>query len=246
MISAIFIFTAALFAVGACFIAIIHRVHIIDGNRRMTDWLKYGVYVGLIYMVVLAGICGQNYLAALLIIIIVGGSVEFYRNLQHRKVNPLLPVVMLAAGMIFCFGHLMDAQSQPWYQDFIFVFLLVAVTDSFSQLMGRLLGHHRLCPAISPNKTVEGFVGGTAAAALAAVGLQFLKPDASFSSLAAVGLVIALSATAGDLLFSYIKRCLKIKDFSGLLPGHGGLLDRFDSLLVAAPVYYWTNGMLLN
>ena len=246
MFTAILIFTVALFATGAVFIAAIHRVRGFESAHRKTDWLKYAVYVVVIYAVLLIGHSGRDWLATLLILIIVRGSFELYRSLQYRKASACLPVVALSAGMIVCFGHLMTSQSQPWPYDFFFVFLLVAVTDSFSQLWGRLVGRHQLWMSVSPNKTVEGFIGGTVTAALAAVALQFLKPGISISGLVLIGLVIALAATAGDLLFSWIKRRLQIKDFSGLLPGHGGLLDRFDSLLIASPVFYWTDRILFG
>ena len=245
MIVAIIIFTTTLFAVGAIMLAIIHRKRNLGLAERRGGWRKYIVYVGFIYLILIVAFVGRNCLALLLTVVVLGGGIEIYRNTNSSN-SGWLAATALTTGMIVCFGHLMMSHSNSWLHEFVFLFLLVAVTDSFSQLWGRLTGHRRLCPSISPNKTLAGFLGGTVTAMIAAISLRFLKTGTSTHELAFIGLVIALAATSGDLLFSAIKRHLKIKDFSGLLPGHGGLLDRFDSLLVAGPVYFWTNRMLLN
>jgi len=145
-----------------------------------------------------------------------------------------------------CLGHLLLGNAAVWFSTFAFVFLLVATTDSFSQLWGKLLGNHKLCPQLSPGKTWEGLIGGFVSTAAVSGLLKFLLPDVSLLHLFGLGLLVAASATAGDLLFSYIKRRIGIKDFSGLLPGNGGILDRFDSLIVTAPVFYWTRLLFLN
>ncbi|HEV2113021.1 MAG TPA: phosphatidate cytidylyltransferase, partial [Terriglobales bacterium] len=115
----------------------------------------------------------------------------------------------------------------------IFLWLVVCAFDGFSQVSGQLLGRHRLAPAISPGKTIEGSAGGL----LFAMGMALvLRPVTGLSvlqSLVACCFVVSVALT-GDLLASLIKRRSNIKDFSNLLPGHGGILDRFDSFLFAA------------
>jgi phosphatidate cytidylyltransferase len=114
--------------------------------------------------------------------------------------------------------------------------LLLAVwsTDSAAYAAGRLIGGWRLMPSVSPNKTWAGLVGGIAGAALvgAALGLA-LGFDASLLALA--GAALALVAQGGDLMESAIKRRFGAKDSGRLIPGHGGLLDRIDGLMTAAP-----------
>ena len=111
-------------------------------------------------------------------------------------------------------------------------------SDTFAYFTGSLLGRHKLCPEISPNKTIEGFVGGIIGTMLSVTGLGVLF---SFPLLpmAGLGLCIALVATLGDLVESVIKRATGIKDSGSLIPGHGGILDRFDSVMFTVPFVYY-------
>jgi phosphatidate cytidylyltransferase len=115
----------------------------------------------------------------------------------------------------------------------IFVFLIVCAFDGFSQVTGQLLGRHLLAPAISPGKTIEGSCGGLLIAVSIAIAIRPLIGTLLLPTLVAA-MFIVFCALAGDLLASLIKRRAGVKDFSNLLPGHGGILDRFDSFLFAA------------
>ena len=115
----------------------------------------------------------------------------------------------------------------------------VILTDSGAFATGRLLGRHRLAPRISPNKTVEGALGGWALGFTAVVLLRFLPDiEIAYWRIVLLALVLPLTAQIGDLAASLIKRAMDVKDFSALLPGHGGLLDRLDSLLFGIPTVY--------
>ncbi len=112
-------------------------------------------------------------------------------------------------------------------RNFLTLYLVVAAADAFAQLGGRLVRGPRLCPRLSPGKTISGVLCGIAAGA--AMGfLLGLPPHAA--------VMLVLASQAGDLAASRIKRNAGIKDFGGALPGHGGLMDRFDSLWGAAPL----------
>ena len=117
----------------------------------------------------------------------------------------------------------------------MFVYLIVAVFDGFSQIFGQLLGKHQFARTISPSKTVEGAMGGALVAVASAILLRRLIGVSSSRALATCG-VVTVAALSGDLAASWIKRRWGVKDFGRLLPGHGGILDRFDSFLLAAPV----------
>jgi CDP-diglyceride synthetase len=123
-------------------------------------------------------------------------------------------------------------------------FLLAAIittvaADVTALLVGSAMGNHLMAPSISPNKSWEGFIGGAVASVLAAVIFVHLIHPWSISKAAVLGLVVAVVAPLGDLSQSMIKRHLGLKDMGRLLPGHGGLLDRFDGLLFVLPATYF-------
>ncbi len=131
---------------------------------------------------------------------------------------------------------------------FCTAFALPWMADAGGFFIGATMGKHKLCPNISPKKTVEGAVGGVVFCFIAAmlIGLIFqfiIMPDAkiNFRALALLGLIDAPVSILGDLSFSLIKRSLKIKDYGSIFPGHGGMLDRFDSIIFTAPVLVVVN-----
>ena len=119
---------------------------------------------------------------------------------------------------------------------FFFV-TVVQLSDVFQYLWGKSLGKRRIAPDVSPNKTWEGFLGGVASAVAVAAGLSFLTPF-GIAAAAAMGLGVCLMGFAGGLVMSAIKRDAGVKDFGETLPGHGGVLDRVDSICFAAPVFF--------
>ena len=123
---------------------------------------------------------------------------------------------------------------------FLLVFIAAWITDTFAYCTGVFFGKHKLCPKISPKKTIEGSFGGVVFCVIAFVvyGLVVSKIytiEPNFAGLALVGVVMSVLAQSGDLLASVIKRTYGVKDYGRLFPGHGGVLDRFDSVLLLAP-----------
>jgi phosphatidate cytidylyltransferase len=117
--------------------------------------------------------------------------------------------------------------------------LTVALSDTMQYYCGRLLGRHLLAPGISPKKTVEGAIGGFVGGALGLglIGAWWL-PQMLLPWRLALGLAVAAVGIVGDLFESLLKRSVGVKDASSMIPGHGGVLDRIDALLFAAPVFY--------
>ncbi len=143
----------------------------------------------------------------------------------------------------FCLGHLgyigNDADFRP-----IVILLIVAVelNDVFAYLSGKLIGKRKLAPRTSPGKTIGGSLGALVGTTALVIWMGFHvfagSPLATWPHLIGLGLIISISGQLGDLMLSSIKRDLDLKDIGSTLPGHGGLLDRFDSLLLAAPAYF--------
>jgi phosphatidate cytidylyltransferase len=120
------------------------------------------------------------------------------------------------------------------------VVIAVWVDDTVAYLIGRALGRHKFSPAISPAKTWEGFVAGTAAGILAVFFALYHENFLTIPESIVLGGVVAISAALGDLFESAFKRDLHVKDSGRVLAGHGGVLDRVDAFLFALPAAYFT------
>ena len=122
-------------------------------------------------------------------------------------------------------------------------FLATFATDTSAYVVGRLIGRHKMAPSVSPGKTWEGAAGGLLGGVGATIGLVFLFDQAPDHLIAAavLGVSIGLVSQMGDLLESKLKRLARVKDASGLIPGHGGLLDRLDSLVPVFPLVYYAS-----
>ena len=117
----------------------------------------------------------------------------------------------------------------------VYVGLVTVMSDTFAHFFGTKIGKHKLCPAVSPNKTVEGMIGGVFFGTF--LGTVFFKTfidvSASLFLVVIISLVLSLIAEFGDLVFSAIKRKYGVKDYGNIMPGHGGVLDRLDSFIFA-------------
>jgi phosphatidate cytidylyltransferase len=117
---------------------------------------------------------------------------------------------------------------------------ITAASDTAAYYSGSLFGRHKLSPAISPGKTIEGFIGGVVGGVVAAMAIKyFFLPTFSFLWVGLTAVVLCCIGVAGDLSESVIKRAFEVKDSGSILPGHGGVLDRIDSLLLTAPILYY-------
>jgi len=136
-------------------------------------------------------------------------------------------------------GAMVSIRESRGREALLLLMLTIAVSDTAQYYTGRAAGRRPLAPAISPKKTIEGAAGGFVfgALTLAVVGAWWL-PDVAIGFRALLGVTIVALGIAGDLFESMLKRSAGVKDSSPLIPGHGGILDRIDALLFAAPVYY--------
>lgn len=121
----------------------------------------------------------------------------------------------------------------------VFAYSLVEISDSFAYLLGVAIGRHPIVPRLSPKKTWEGTLGGAAATLLAAFALRFAVPGFSTAQVIVATLLLVLAGQAGDLFASWIKRRAGIKDYGDRVPTQGGVLDVYDSLLFALPLFYY-------
>ena len=158
--------------------------------------------------------------------------------------DPFNLSLRLVFGLMYCgflSGHIILMLALP--QGAFWLFALTVITtfsDSGAYFVGKSMGRHKLCPHISPGKTIEGFVGGIVSASLGAVLIGLiLFPELSALTMALWAIPLSILGVAGDLSESIIKRATGTKDSGRILPGHGGLLDRADSLFFCAPAFYY-------
>lgn len=194
---------------------------------------KYSVSVSLVLV--------YGYIAALLVIMLSGGGKVTLKDLG-----------LLVFGLIYIpyfLSHIGYIRSMEYGKIYIWlVFLGAFITDSCAYFVGCCLGKHKLCPRISPKKTVEGAIGGTLGGGLSFVvfglivntfiGRYFGDVQLNLWLLFLLGLIAAIASQIGDLAASSIKRQFDIKDFGNSLPGHGGILDRCDSIILVAPIIF--------
>jgi phosphatidate cytidylyltransferase len=149
--------------------------------------------------------------------------------------------------MVFVFGlsHMAYLLTLPTIEDtaangrtlVLFLVFVVEMSDVLQYIWGKTMGRHKIIPAVSPNKTWEGFVGGIASAMLLSLAIRFLTPF-SIKETLLVSFLITVAGFCGGAVMSAVKRDFGVKDFGSVIPGHGGMLDRVDSLCYAAPIFF--------
>lgn len=176
-----------------------------------------------------------------LLALVAGAALTWLAAAGPRATAQRRPPHWLAAGVLYV-GiagiALIELRhdNQAGRANVLFLFLVVWASDIGAYMAGRLIGGPRLAPAVSPNKTWSGAAGGFAAAILIGTAAAHILAPGGTASAAATAAMLGIMAQAGDLLESGIKRHFQVKDTSSLIPGHGGLLDRLDGVLAAAPV----------
>jgi phosphatidate cytidylyltransferase len=162
--------------------------------------------------------------------------------LRNRAQDQLRPLALAVLGFVYfgwMFGHLAFlANAAHAYSYLGYLVLAVVLNDVAAYTCGKAFGRHLLCGNISPKKTWEGAVGALAVSLLVPWGLLFTFPHFAARDCLAAGLIVGIGGQLGDLVVSVIKRDLGIKDMGTAIPGHGGILDRIDSLIYVAPLFF--------
>lgn len=163
----------------------------------------------------------------------------FVLELYSKKKNPIASLAFSALGLLYialpigltaylAFNYNDDSYH---YGYLLALFVFIWVNDSFAYLVGSLFGKHRLFERISPKKSWEGFLGGLTFTLSSSLLFAYFFPNQSLWVWLGIAFLVVVTGTLGDLLESLFKRTLEVKDSGNLLPGHGGVLDRFDSML---------------
>jgi len=159
------------------------------------------------------------------------------RDTNARKI--FISLFYVGGGVIFL---TMIPYQETYFAKFLIIgiFLLIWINDSFAYVVGKSIGKTKLYEKISPKKTVEGFIGGLVFSMVAAYILSQYNNDLNDFQWLILAFVVVITGSLGDLIESKFKRQAGVKDSGAILPGHGGLLDRLDSLIFAAPFAYLT------
>ena len=217
-------------------------LHELYAMARSLRPIVLGGYAGLILTLLGAQLGGTTWLLAGILSTFVAALLVFFvssarQNAVAGFAVTLLGVAWVGGGL----AHFMLVRDIPVDGRLLVFTILLTVfaDDTAAFFVGRAIGRHRLAPAISPGKSIEGFIGGTIAGVAVTFFALYEQDVVSTGESLVLGLVIALAATLGDLFESAVKRDLGVKDSGHLLGGHGGVLDRVDSLLWAGPAAYF-------
>lgn len=217
-----------------------YRLHFRDARAALETWLGVGLLT-----LLLISLQWPALVATPTVCMIVVAAVLTSRLLSSRGLQDgLTDSAVLAFGVLYLgltLGALLMTRTLPEGEFLVFfVFLVTWAGDTGAYYAGMSLGRRKLAPVVSPNKTVEGLVGGLLLAlAVAFLARAWFLPSFSPLDCLVTGLLLTAAGVLGDLTESALKRSAGVKDSGGLIPAHGGMLDRLDSLLFAAPAFYY-------
>ena len=220
------------------------------GKAKPTQWVGY---LNCILITILQFVDKEKLYATMLIVLAMSMLILFIEQIITGGKKTIVDIMVTIFGIAYVpfllvFFTLLRAKQPMGLIYIAYIFTSAWGSDTFAYLIGKKFGKHKLTP-ISPKKTVEGAIGGIMGALLFSliytIGMNnLMNLSINYLHIAIVTFVLAIIGEIGDLAASGIKRYCGIKDFSDLLPGHGGMLDRIDSLLLITPFAYILFGML--
>jgi phosphatidate cytidylyltransferase len=227
---------------GLAAVAVLIALHELYVMARSLRPLVLAGYAGALATLLGAELGGPEwmlggFMLTLVLAFLLYGIAETRQPATVTMSTTVMGVAWIALGL----GHLLLLRDVPEHGRLAVFTVLLAVfaDDTAAYLIGRLLGRHKLAPSLSPGKTWEGFVAGTLAAIAVAFFALYEQDFLSIPESIALGAAVALAGATGDLFESAIKRDLQVKDSGQLLGGHGGMLDRIDSLLFASVAAFY-------
>lgn len=204
-----------------------------------------GMFLGAILFILIYYICAYNRSQALTVVIIPVVIYIFISELYKNQHDPLANIALTLLGIIYIILPLSLFIEFSFYSDNEYnyritlgFFILMWINDTAAYIFGISFGKHRLFKRISPKKSWEGFIGGTLITLIASYFMIYFSELPGRSGWIIIGLIISVAGVFGDLIESMLKRSAGLKDSGKLLPGHGGMLDRIDSVLLSSPLVF--------
>lgn len=220
-------------------------------------WLTGLVYLGIIALAVASFVTDPRlgypgwYGLFMALPTYVAGAILLVPIMRNRAKGQLQQVALAVVGFVYfgwMFSHLgFLANTKYAYGYLLYLVLAVEINDIAAFTCGKLFGKHKLRENISPNKTIEGSIGAICVSLIIPWLLWFSFPHFEPWHLVLTGLIVGVGGQLGDLVISYIKRDIGIKDMGAIIEGHGGILDRVDSMIFVAPIFFhvvrWIHGI---
>lgn len=173
-------------------------------------------------------------------------SLLYLFKIEERKLEDALATLTGIFYIVFFSYHVVLVDETGEYSIMLWLIVLTAFgTDIMAYFTGMLLGKHKLCPKISPKKTIEGSIGGILGSVILCAAFSGIFVPRLLVHCIIIGVLGGIISQFGDLTASIFKRKMGIKDYGTLIPGHGGILDRFDSVLFTAPMVYYYISLVL-
>lgn len=225
-------------AVGVVSLYALHEMYLTIGIRK--HLLLY--ITGMAFSIAFLCLGNINYILFTAVILLL-----FILLCKHKSVSvsDISITLFMVFYIVYTMSHITLTRELEFGNIYIYVIFIGAfATDTFAYFTGVTIGKHKLCPEISPKKTIEGAVGGIIGAIICflCIGLvveYFSLGNVNYYLLTLLGLLCGIFSELGDLAASIIKRQYNIKDYGNILPGHGGIMDRLDSIIFIAPIVYY-------
>ncbi|NLC77839.1 MAG: phosphatidate cytidylyltransferase, partial [Clostridia bacterium] len=247
----VFYFAGVPLQIGSIIVVIIGTAEFIRLEKSMglTPLVTWSYLIGLNCLLFGIYLWHGQYFALSMWVLLILSLAHFLIVFPQRNFNDLAATyfgALYVGGLFSYLIRLREFHPEGWNW-VLLVFLLTWANDTGAYFIGRKFGKRSLAPRLSPKKSVEGFLGGLGLAVVTALGFGYYVSAENYLVWLLLGCLTAVVGAMGDLLESAFKRLAKLKDSGNLLPGHGGLLDRIDSLLLVAPtVYYFIQFMSLQ
>lgn len=225
----------------------------IQEDKKKQNTLEVVGYISIsLYYVVMAVIKNQQLMVMIAIMALIAFLMVYVLKFPKYHANQVMSTyfAFIYAPVLFSFIYLTRELEHGIYFVWV-IFISSWISDTCAYCVGMLFGKHKLAPVLSPKKSVEGAVGGVVGTAIVGALFGFFMSEQIVTErqvtmiFALIGAIGSVVAQMGDLAASAIKRNYNIKDYGKLIPGHGGIMDRFDSVLVTAPMIYFLFTLLI-
>ncbi len=229
-------------------LAALHEFYTLIPEQKAASNLYSGLILGAFSFISLSGLMPAEKTATLIPLLAPLTAIIFFAELYRKKPEPIQNIGLTLMGVVYVVvpfillirtGFLI--QEGVFYRGLVAgIFFLIWSNDTFAYLVGSKLGKTKLFERISPKKSWEGSIGGVLFTFGTAWLLNYYNPEVGMVNWMVIAFIVCITGTLGDLTESLFKRALGVKDSGNILPGHGGLLDRFDAVLLSIPfVWAW-------